>query len=247
MDNRTKYESNNDIEDILSETLSNSNGQSPKMRIKKVGSQERISQNLHDKMEVSSQKDINVGLDLLVNKEKQSHKDPRGNNNTTNISSTNTGFNLNSNNNGGDLINDMLSNLDLDAASRLSQQDIDKLIDEADQNSRLEQKSVSEVNLNDTATHGALGGDTLSVLKSNYSVKRPTISSGEARRKKQEILFKLEKMRRLGVAGIKKFNMSNRLADMQDELERVKYERELESSVKFQRKCLMAFVKRWIQ
>jgi hypothetical protein len=29
---------------------------------------------------------------------------------------------------------------------------------------------------------------------------------------------------------------------MQDELDRVKYERELESSIKFQRKCLMAFV-----
>ena len=49
-------------------------------------------------------------------------------------------------------------------------------------------------------------------------------------------------MRRLGIQGIKKFNMSCNLDEMEDELNRVKREREVENSVKFQRKCLMAFV-----
>ena len=240
MDNRTKYESNNDIEDILSETLSNSNGGSPRMRIKKVASRERINNNMQDRMEVSSNKEVDVGLDLLVNKEKQNHKGSLGGG-SARVSNVNNGFNLNSGGGSNDLVNDMLSNLDLEVTSRLSQQDIDKLIDEADQNSTLEQKSILESDINNS-TPMSLHNDNVSVLKSNYSNKRPTMSSDEARRKKQEILFKLEKMRRLGVVGIKKFNMSNRLSDMQDELDRVKYERELESSIKFQRKCLMAFV-----
>ena len=49
-------------------------------------------------------------------------------------------------------------------------------------------------------------------------------------------------MRRLNVQGIKKFNMSSKLEEMQEEYDRVKHEREIESSVKFQRKCLMALV-----
>ena len=241
MDNQTKYESNNAIEDILSETLSNSNGNSPRMRIKKVASRERLGQNVNDRMEVSSNKDVNIGLDLLVNKEKQSSNNGRVNNGQG-VSNVNSGFNLNSTRNGSDLVNDMLSNLDLDTSSRLSQQDIDKLIDEADQNSKLEQRSILETDLNDNQSHKLNNDDSISVLKSHYSHKRASMTSEETRRKKQEILFKLEKSRRLGIAGIKKFNMSNRLEDMQDELDRVKYERELESSIKFQRKCLMAFV-----
>ena len=95
MDNRTKYESNNDIEDILSETLSNSNGNSPRMRIKKVNSQERINDNIHNRMEISSNKDVDVGLDLLVNKDKQTHT--RGfDNGAAGVSNVNSGFNLSS-------------------------------------------------------------------------------------------------------------------------------------------------------
>jgi len=239
MDNSTKYESNSEIEDLLSETASNGGMGSPSMKIKKVGGERHNSNNVNDRMEVSSNKDVDVGLELLINREKKNHGEPTGNRSHSGrgASDINSGFNINKKNE-GDLVNDMLSNLDLDATSHLSQQDIDKLIDEADQNSILEQKSVIEESSPDINNNT----DTLSVLESRRSLKMPSMSSEETRRKKQEILFKLEKMRRLGVAGIKKFNMSNKLSSMQDELDRVKYERELESSIKFQRKCLMAMV-----
>ena len=133
MDNRTKYESNNDIEDILSETLSNSNGNSPRMRIKKVNNREQSNDDMYNRVELSSNKDIDVGLDLLVNKDKQSNTRNFGNN-TAGVSNVNSGFNLSSGRGNNDLVNDMLSNLDLETSSRLSQQDIDKLIDAADQN-----------------------------------------------------------------------------------------------------------------
>ena len=247
MDNRTKYESNNDIEDILSETLSNGAG-SPSTRVRKIGSNNHRDRNdghIQERMELSSNKEVDVGLDLLVNKEKKAFREPHQTRPSNNVEVPNisSGFNLNNKANDNDLVNDMLSNLDLETTSKLSQRDIDQLIDEADKNSKLEQKSIIEENIGKPSIPSPpQQSDTISVLQSNYSRRRESLSPEAKRRKKQEILFKLEKMRRLGVAGIKKFNMSNNLADMQAELDRVKYERELESSIKFQRKCLMAFV-----
>ena len=247
MDNKTRYESNNDIEDILSETLSNGAG-SPGTRVRKIEGnthRNRNDGNIQERMELSSNKEVDVGLDLLVNKEKKTFKEPfqtRPSNNVE-VPNMSTGFNLKRGANDNDLVNDMLSNLDLETASNLSQRDIDKLIDEADKNSKLEQKSIIEENIGRPSIPSpSQPSDTVSVLQSNYSRRGESLSPEAKRRKKQEILFKLEKTRRLGVAGIKKFNMSNNLADMQAELDRIKYEREVESSIKFQRKCLMAFV-----
>jgi hypothetical protein len=63
----------------------------------------------------------------------------------------------------------------------------------------------------------------------------------QEKKDKEEILWQLEKYRRLGVQGSRKFNMSSDLLEMQSEYNKIKKQRELESSVKFQRKCLVAF------
>jgi hypothetical protein len=68
------------------------------------------------------------------------------------------------------------------------------------------------------------------------------MSYEEERQEKEKVIYELEKMRRLGIQGIKRFNMSNDLEEMQFELNKIRKEREVESSVKFQRKVLMAFV-----
>ena len=247
MDNRTKYESNNDIEDILSETLSNGGGNTG-LEVKKINSSSNLQNmggGIQERLEISSNKDVNIGLDLLVNKDKKNIKrDPIEKN--VNSSNTTGGFNLQSRplKSNKDLVNDMLSNLDIEEnTSGISQKDIDQLIDAADKQSKNEVKSLLQEKpvdpLNNLREH--LNVDNTSVARSRY-VNPQMLRPEESRRKKQEILFKLEKMRRLGVGGIKKFNMSNRLEEMESELARIKYERELESSIKFQRKCLMAFV-----
>ena len=61
------------------------------------------------------------------------------------------------------------------------------------------------------------------------------------RKEKEEILWQLEKYRRLGVQGVKKYNMSSDLEEMRGEYIKIKKARELENSIKFQRKCLVAF------
>jgi hypothetical protein len=67
-------------------------------------------------------------------------------------------------------------------------------------------------------------------------------SPEEERKEKEELLFKFEKWRRLGINTPKRFNMSSDLDEMKYEYNRIKQQRELESSVNFQRKAMMAFV-----
>ena len=62
------------------------------------------------------------------------------------------------------------------------------------------------------------------------------------RKEKEELLFKFEKMRRLGVPLTKKFNFSSNLDEMRFEFNRIKSQRETEASIKFQKKMLMACV-----
>lgn len=236
---RGPYNSNIDIEEVLSETLSEPRPNSRGVDVRKIHSDRVQSSDnrMREKMEVSSGKEVDIGLDLLVNKDKHTIKTPNEHSNKS-ASNTRNGFSINS---GSDraLTSNILSELDLGQKSNLNQRDIDNLIDDAD-------------NKPDLVNNADLNGIVESVIENNSVIEEPSPnafrpseprrSQSEIRRKKQEIIFKLEKMRRLGVQGIKKFNMSNSVEDMETELERVKYEREVESSVKFQRKCLMAFV-----
>ena len=81
--------------------------------------------------------------------------------------------------------------------------------------------------------------------RDDYYRREPPRKSAEEllqeKNAKEEILWQLEKYRRLGVQGVKKFNMSSELSEMESEFTKIKKQRELEGSVKFQRKCLVAF------
>ena len=58
---------------------------------------------------------------------------------------------------------------------------------------------------------------------------------------KHELLFKLKRLESRGIPLSKDFNSSSSLEDMQDEYSRLKKQRDLENSIKFQRKTMMAF------
>ena len=62
------------------------------------------------------------------------------------------------------------------------------------------------------------------------------------REEKEDLLFKFEKLKKLGVINNVRFNMSSRLDEMKFEYEKLKKEKELDNSVKFSRKMLMACV-----
>ena len=82
-----------------------------------------------------------------------------------------------------------------------------------------------------------------SSINSNKIVSTPpppkkTVS--EIKIEKEDILYQFAKMRRLGMNVSNKFNMTSDLEEMKVELTKLKKDREIENSIKFSRKALMA-------
>lgn len=68
------------------------------------------------------------------------------------------------------------------------------------------------------------------------------MSKEEVINAKRELLYQFDRMEKKGIHMPKKFNMSSPLEDMQNEMARLKRDREVDISVKFQRKMLMTAV-----
>ena len=283
------YTKNKDIEEVLSETFSFGSGTSGKDRsgavscprnegcsgdilINKIGNvnspQNNTNQKILDKVERSSNKDVDIGLDLLVNKDKRNVRSDTSNlKNAFDFGNTSPKIKIKQPTNVNkievksmDKLDEIMDNLNIDTSSRLSQKEIDRLIDNKDTekfhtpNLFTEEDVVNAINEEiDDKKSIDVSNKFKPQPRNNYNQSNfhqtsrlhqnfQPMDMETIRRRKQEILFKLEKMRRLGVQGIRKFNMSSDLNNMEDELTRVKYEREVESSIKFQRKCLMACV-----
>ena len=58
---------------------------------------------------------------------------------------------------------------------------------------------------------------------------------------KQELLYQFDRLEKKGIRIPRKYNMTSDLEDMRAEFERLKRDREVDSSVKFQRRMVMAF------
>ena len=292
----SKYKSNQDIEQVLSESYSISSKDKPlnnNIIINKIGSplssvkSGNSRDKIIEKLELSSNKEIDVGLDLLINKEKINKKNSRSQPEKDAVSVEEKSVLLDNNNidiheqlkdvDSITRIESMVNDLNSENISRLSQDEIDKIIDKKDHEdvrlrapllvSAEEIQQTLRENVDDRSNSSSRSvllsspvtpsnknldskSDVLSKKSNKTEKKELSVESinyrrsmrDKLRKQKQEILFKLDKMKRLGIQGIKSFNMSSDLAEMEDELNRVKKEREIESSIKFQRKCLMAVV-----
>jgi len=64
----------------------------------------------------------------------------------------------------------------------------------------------------------------------------------EIQQEKQKLLFNLERLQKQGYPPSKRYTMASSYEDMQFEFDRLKKQRDVEKSVKFSRKILMAFV-----
>ena len=63
----------------------------------------------------------------------------------------------------------------------------------------------------------------------------------EIQKEKQELLFKFARLEQRGIHLTKKFTMNSNFEEMKEEYERLKRNRGIDNSIKFQRKILMAF------
>jgi hypothetical protein len=73
-------------------------------------------------------------------------------------------------------------------------------------------------------------------------VDKPSEGFRSIDEEKSDIIFKLQRLHRQGVRGMRQFTPYSDIRDMRNELTRIRTELELERSVKFQRKILMGLV-----
>ena len=69
-----------------------------------------------------------------------------------------------------------------------------------------------------------------------------TPSSDDVGMEKQELLFKLKRFEMRGIPLSRKFSLNSSVQDMREEFLRIKAQRDIENSVRFQRKTMMAFI-----
>lgn len=88
------------------------------------------------------------------------------------------------------------------------------------------------------------GGDVMSEYGGGvpHTQAPPVKSFQEIRKEKESLLYKFERWGRLGVHIPKQFNMSSDIDEMRAVYEKIKRDREVESSIKFSRKALMACI-----
>lgn len=86
------------------------------------------------------------------------------------------------------------------------------------------------------------GDDDSSVSNSTVSVKKKQKTYEEIQLEKQQLLFNLERLHKQGYPPSKKYSMASSYEDMQYEHDRLKKQRDVEKSIKFSRKILMALV-----
>ena len=73
------------------------------------------------------------------------------------------------------------------------------------------------------------------------SVPQKQMSYEEIQQEKQKLLFNLERLQKQGYPPSKKYSMASSYEDLNYEYERLKKQRDVEKSIKFSRKMLMAF------
>jgi hypothetical protein len=195
-------------------------------------------------MDVLSNSDVNIGLDLLVNPDKQKKGDATASPRTSYIPMDNPSskgsidmdkddddFDFNNilakNSKSRENMDNLMSRMNIDNNS-LDMKNLDDMDDMRSRNSRDNIDLVDD----DKDYHE----------ESRRDDSAPAKSYEDERKEREEILYQLEKMRRLGVQGIKRFNMSSDLDEMRYELNRIKKERSVEASIKFQRNAMMTFV-----
>ena len=69
-----------------------------------------------------------------------------------------------------------------------------------------------------------------------------TLSAGEIKNEKIDLIYKFKRLENQGIKTTMNYNMNSQLEDMRNEYIKLKKQREMENSIKFQRKMLMACI-----
>lgn len=194
----------------------------------------------------STDKNVDIGLDLLINRDKAKPMVP--------VSQKIKEYDINqldSIDNGNDIDNNFesIESLKLDITDQnMYNKDLTSHGGSFEINSNIHSDLGQDDSLRSFGNNDNLGANiNLQVDESVDDVGDfPHIVRKEAeandRDEKEKLLHEFEKMKRLGIPINKSYNFSSNLDEMKFEYARVKGQREVEGSIKFQKKMLMACV-----
>lgn len=181
----------------------------------------------------------NIGLDLLVNKSKLSKDENKKDENSFSLSNS---------------VNDTSNEVNVEEFN-ISNLNTDDLTNKAESNNfgglNLNSNDIgglNEINIEENPID-LNGGNDLFGDKATEPVKIKEVpvppkemSFQEIQEEKFKLLCLLERLEKRGIKTHKKFSMSSNYDEMKHEYERLVAQREMDQSVKFQRKMLIAFV-----
>jgi len=127
------------------------------------------------------------------------------------------------------------------SSSSLSSSSIDvKSVHRKGSKSGFDDDASSTISSITSSSESSDSESTLSSLSSSINTKR--LSQEEIMQMKRELLYQFDRMERKGFKLPKKFSMTSSYEEMKNEYERLKMDREVDLSVKFQKKVLMTVV-----
>jgi hypothetical protein len=100
--------------------------------------------------------------------------------------------------------------------------------------------SIVSEGSDDNGYHGH--GGTGTGMNQGFSQPNRPLTYEEAQRRKQKVLFELDRLQKQGHQPSKKYTMASNLEDMEYERDCLKRQRDLDKSIKFSRKALMMVV-----
>ena len=180
-----------------------------------------------------------IGLDLLVNKSKMGKDDNKTDDNGFSLSNS-----VNDTSNEVKVEEFNISNLNTDdLTSKVENNDFGNLNLNSTDSGGLNEINIDETPLDLNSDNDLFGNKTSEPTKiREVPVPPKEMSFQEIQEEKFKLLCLLERLEKRGIKTHKKFSMSSNYDEMKHEYERLVAQREMDQSVKFQRKMLIAFV-----
>jgi len=122
------------------------------------------------------------------------------------------------------------------------QQDASNLLGRVEDEQDDEEYTADSASVSESASSSSGGNEegTFTSLSSKRSVPSRPKTLEEIAQEKQELIYRLERLEQSGFKPSRKYTMSSSLDDIKCEYERLKKQRDVDKSIKFQRKILMA-------
>ena len=194
--------------------------------------------NIFSSLIEKQKKDCNIGLDLLVNQTKNKNKSSQSNS----IINNDEDFIL-------DAIEEQkINNTDKQEEDKFSfrsyashpKNNIQTFEITKDSDTNKKPNLITQDEL-DKISELVISKDEKSVdIKKQERTYSNTNNFKDIKKEKEELLFKFEKLRRLGTNLQRTFNMSSDIYEMREEYNRLRKSREVENGIKFSRKMLVA-------